>query len=125
MSIKAGHNDVCPYILTRDANALFKFLADVFGATEVHRWARPQGTGMHLTLRIGDSVVMLGERAGSHGLEASTHVYVSDVDATFKRALKCGGRALSEPMDFPYGDRSCGIEDPLGNTWWVGTPLAR
>ena len=125
MSIKVGHNDVCSYILTRDANALFKFLADVFGAIEVHRWARPQGTGMHLTLRIGDSVVMFGERAGSHGLEASTHVYVSDVDATFKRALECGGRALSQPMDFPYGDRSCGIEDPLGNTWWVGTPLAR
>lgn len=125
MSIKPGHNDVCPYILTRDANAQFKFLADVFDAIEVHRRVRPDGAGMHLTLRIGDSVVMLGERAGSHGLEASTHVYVSDVDATFKRALACGGRALSEPKDAASGDRACGVEDPLGNTWWIGTPLAR
>jgi PhnB protein len=125
MSIKPGHNDVCPYILTQDAKALSKFLTAVFGASEVERWSRPEGTGTHVTLRIGDSVIMLGERAGSAGLEASTHAYVADVDATYKRALEHGARSLSEPRDMPYGDRSCGIEDPLGNTWWVGSPLQR
>ncbi|HKU39902.1 MAG TPA: VOC family protein [Polyangiales bacterium] len=125
MSIKPGHNDVCPYILTGDAAKLAKFLTAVFGATEVMRWSRPDGTGTHLTLRIGDSVVMLGERTGSAGLEASTHVYVADVDACFRLALENGGRQLSEPRDMPYGDRSCGVEDPLGNTWWIGSPLAR
>jgi uncharacterized glyoxalase superfamily protein PhnB len=124
MSIKPGQNDLCPYILTQDAKVLTKFLAAVFGATEVESWKRPEGTGSHVTLRIGDSVVMLGERAGSAGLEASTHVYVSDVDACFQRALSAGGRALSEPRNMPYGDRACGIEDPLGNTWYVGTPVA-
>jgi PhnB protein len=123
MSIKSGHNDVCPYILTQDANALAKFLTAVFDATEVTRWSRPEGTGCHLTLRIGDSVVMLGERTGSAGLEASTHVYVADVDLSYRRVLEHGGRSISEPRDMPYGDRSCGIEDPLGNTWWLASPL--
>lgn len=125
MSIKAEHNDVCPYILTQDAKVLAKFLTTVFGASELMKWSRPGGTGTHVTLKIGDSVVMLGERTGSAGLEASTHVYVPDVDATFKLALESGGRPLSEPRDMPYGDRSCGVEDPLGNTWWIGTPIAR
>jgi PhnB protein len=125
MSVKAEHNDVCPYILTQDAKVLTKFLTAVFGATEVAKWKRPDGTGIHVTLRIGDSVVMLGERTGSAGLEATTHVYVRDVDAAFQRALRCGGRALTEPNDMPYGDRSCGVEDPLGNTWWMATPIAQ
>jgi PhnB protein len=125
MSIKPEHNDVSPYILTQDAKALTKFLAAVFGATELMTWTRPGGTGTHVTLRIGDSVVMLGERAGSAGLEASTHVYVQDVDATFRLALESGGRPMSEPRDMPYGDRSCGIEDPLGNTWWVASPIRK
>jgi uncharacterized glyoxalase superfamily protein PhnB len=125
MSIKPEHNDVCPYILTSDAKVLTKFLSKVFGATELMSWKRPDGTGTHVTLTIGDSVVMLGERTGSGGLEASTHVYVRDVDATFKLALENGGRPLSEPRDMPYGDRSCGVEDPLGNSWWVGTPIQK
>ena len=55
MSIKAEHNDVCPYILTQDAKLLAKFLTAVFGASELMKWSRPGGTGTHITLKIGDS----------------------------------------------------------------------
>jgi hypothetical protein len=26
-----------------------------------------------------------------------------------------------EPMDQFYGDRSGGVKDPSGNTWWIST----
>jgi hypothetical protein len=46
---------------------------------------------------------------------------VEDVDAVYKRAVEAGGKPVQEPADQAYGDRSGGVEDSLGNQWWVGT----
>ncbi len=50
---------------------------------------------------------------------ASIYVYVEDVDATYKRALEAGGKSLAEPEDKPYEERSAGVLDTFGNTWWI------
>jgi uncharacterized glyoxalase superfamily protein PhnB len=49
------------------------------------------------------------------------HLYVPDVDATYKRALAAGAASVVEPRDQEYGDRTGGVLDPAGNTWWIGT----
>ena len=83
---------------------------------------RPDGTIMHAEVRIGDSLVMMGEPMGDgQPLFGSLYLYVHDVDAVYKRALQAGATSTSEPADQFYGDRSAGIKDPVGNQWWIAT----
>ena len=54
---------------------------------------------------------------------AFLYVYVSDTDATYRRALDAEAHSLEEPADLPYGDRRCMVEDKWGNTWQIATHL--
>lgn len=121
----AGHNAVSPYLLVSDARAILSFLVATFGARELGRKARPDGSIMHAEVQIDDSVLMLGERPdGREPMHCSTHVYVPDVDACHARGLAAGASSVSPPTDQPYGDRTGGLRDPEGNVWWIGTHLA-
>src|ERR1051326_2089141 len=101
---------------------LLDFLKQVFEAQEIHRLARPDGTIMHAEVRIGDSIVMMGEPPGSaQPMCGALYLYVPDVDTVYKRALQAGATSTSEPADQFYGDRSAGLKDPLGNQWWIAT----
>lgn len=122
----AGHNAVSPYLLVTDARTTLAFLQATFGAQELYRKAREDGSVMHAEVRIEDSVVMLGERPdGRDPVRCSTHVYVPDVDACYAAGLAAGADSVSPPTDQPYGDRSAGLRDPEGHLWWIGTHLAR
>ena len=55
------------------------------------------------------------------GSPVMIHMYVSDVDAFFKRAKDAGVEVLREPATQFYGDRSCSIKDPFGHLWSVAT----
>jgi PhnB protein len=121
----AGRNAVSPYLLVADARAMLAFLAATFGAQELYRKAREDGSIMHAEVRIDDSVLMVGERPGrADALCGSTHVYVPDVDACYAAGLAAGAGSVSPPADQPYGDRTAGLRDPEGNLWWIGTHLA-
>lgn len=122
----AGHNAVSPYLLVSDARAMLAFLQATFGAQELCRKAREDGSVMHAEARIDDSVVMLGERPdGRDPVRCSTHVYVPDVDACYAAGLDAGALSVSPPTDQPYGDRTAGLRDPDGHLWWIGTHLVR
>lgn len=117
----ACHTAVSPFLLVTDAGAMLAFLHAAFGAVELCRIQAPDGSIKHAETQIDDSVVMVGER--SDAIACSTHVYVPDVDDTFRRALAAGASSISEPRDLPYGDRSAGLRDAQGNLWWIGTHL--
>lgn len=118
-----GYPQVSPYLVVIDAEKTMAFLKEVFGATSLRRYDTPEGEVMHAELRIGESVVMIGEAGGEwKPAPAFLHVYVPDVDDTYNRALKAGGQGVQEPQrrgDDP--DRRGGFRDPGGNTWWVAT----
>ena len=85
---------------------------------------RADGSIHHAEIKIGDSIVMMGEPAEPAKARPSTlYLYVPDVDAAYKAAL-AGGKSLMEPADEFYGDRSGGVEDPSGNQWYVATRIA-
>ncbi len=64
------------------------FLTTAFGATEVSCQRNGDGTVMHAELKIGDSLVMLGQASGEwKALSAALYLWVPDVDATYARAL--------------------------------------
>jgi uncharacterized glyoxalase superfamily protein PhnB len=52
-------------------------------------------------------------------MPANLHIYVDDVDGTYRRAIAAGGVSVREPMTTFYGERSAGVRDPGGNNWWL------
>lgn len=118
----AGYTSLSPYLITNRATEVVEFLKRAFDGTELRRFDNPDGTIMHAEVRIDDSVVMLGS-AGEHWPAVPTHlhVYVPDVDATYRRAVAAGGESVQEPQRKNDPDRRGGVKDPGGNTWWIAT----
>ena len=59
--------------------------------------------------------------AGVPVAQPVNHVYVPDIDDTYKRALAAGAETLAEPKDQFYGERSASVRDPVGNVWHIAT----
>lgn len=122
--IPDGYHTVVPYLINEDASRLIEFLKRVFDAQEINRLAGPDGRVLHAEMKIGDSIVMIGEASEEWtAMPASIVVYVDDVDAAYKRAIEAGAASLREPADQFYGDRSGGVKDLAGNHWWIATHI--
>ena len=115
--VPKGWHSVTPRIVAQNAKLLVEFLRQVFGATGEYRENPPP------VLTIGDSMIMISDAGVRSPMTAFLYVYVNDTDATFRRALAAGARALEEPFDTPYGDRRCMVEDEWGNTWQIATHM--
>lgn len=122
-AVPEGHHTVSPYLVVKGVGKLIDFTKQVFGATEVYVSRRPDGTVMHAEVRIGDSIVMMGEGADIKSFPAMLHLYMEDCDSIYKRAIQAGASSLREPADQPYGDRSAAVEDAFGNQWFIATHL--
>lgn len=117
-----GYSTVSPYLLVEDVAALIDFLQQSFEAEEIRRMRRPDGSIQHAEVRIGDSVVMMGESTDEFApMPAMLHVYVDAVDAVYERALDAGALSIEKPADKPDGDRRGGVQDAWGNQWWMAT----
>jgi len=123
-AVPEGYHTVSSYLVVPGVAKLIDFAKQAFGATEVFVSKRPDGTVQHAEIRIGDSIVMMGEggEGGKH-FPGMLHLYMEDVDAVYRRALEAGAKSLREPANQPYGDRSGGVEDAFGNQWWIATPI--
>lgn len=117
-----GYRTVTPYLTVQGVATLIEFLKQAFEAIEIRRTLHPEGRIMNAEVRIGDSVVMVGEaRSDFPQMPSSIYLYVEHTDATYERALKAGGISIMEPADQFYGDRNAGVKDPTGNHWWIAT----
>lgn len=117
-----GYSTVSPYLVVRDANATIEFLKQAFGAAELRRFPDESGRLVHAEVKIGDSVIMLAD--GTEGWPASpshVHLYVADVDATYRRAMAAGAESVQEPVKKDDPDRRGGVKDAGGTTWWIAT----
>lgn len=129
--IPEGMHTITPYIAVIGAADAIKFYEKAFGAEEILRMPGPDGKSvMHAEIRIGDSVLFLGEEfpnAGNRspkslgGVTASIHLYVSDVDAAFKRAIAAGCEEITPVSDMFWGDRFGKVRDPYGQEWSIAT----
>ena len=118
------YRTVTPYLCVADADAELTFLTNAFGAEEVTRLAMPDGSIAHAEIRIGDSLVMLGQANDTfRPKSAALYLWVDDVDATYARALAAGASSESAPEDKPYGHRNAGVVDTNDITWWIGAPV--
>lgn len=117
-----GYTAVSPYLIVDGATKTIEFLTQVFGAVELRRFPAEDGRIIHAELRIEDTVLMVADSAqGWPPVPSHVHVYVPDVDSTFRRALDAGGEAVRQPEKKEDEDRRGGVKDPGGTTWWIAT----
>ncbi|MGH6727968.1 MAG: VOC family protein [Pseudolabrys sp.] len=121
--IPDGYHSVTPYLTVRGATKAIDFLKNAFGAKLPHEAIkRPDGAIMHAQVLIGDSHIMIAEESDMAPPTTSTlYLYVPNVDSVYQQAVKAGGKTIMEPTDMFYGDRSGGVKDPSGNTWFIAT----
>jgi PhnB protein len=121
--IPEGHHTVTPYLTVRDARKVIDFLKQAFGAQLAYEpLKRPDGKIMHAEVQIGNSRVMIAEKSDmAKATLSSLYLYLPNVDAVYQQAVKAGGKTIMEPTDMFYGDRSGGVKDPSGNSWFVAT----
>src|SRR5437763_8332067 len=117
----AGFGTVTPYLVGKDVPRLHAFLREAFDAEILASHPRPDGSIMHSEVRVGDSMLEMGETDDREIRKCELHLYVPDADATYARALAAGAQSLHPPTDQPYGDREAGIVDPIGNVWYIAT----
>jgi len=118
--VRHGVGTVRPYLYGN--LDLIEFVQQVFGAVELERVALGPRS-FHVEAAIGDSVVVLeaGDPPPAAAAPASVYVYVPDVDAAYGRALEAGAAEITPPEDKPYAERTAGVKDSFGNTWWIAT----
>ena len=99
-----------------------EFLQTAFGAEVQERHQSEEGFVYHAKLRVGDSMVELGEAHDQwQPLSTAIYMFVEDVDAAYQQALSAGATSVRPPTDEPYGERSAWVNDPFGHTWYLAT----
>ncbi len=120
--IPEGYHSVTPYVIVKGAAKYMEFLKRAFGAQEIEIFNGPDGSVMHAEMRVGDSILMLGDASEKQPATTSGfHLYVTDADATYRQAVQAGATSTEEVTDKFYGDRGGGVKDPAGNRWWIST----
>lgn len=128
--IPEGYHSVTPYLIIKGAAKALDFYQRAFGAKEILRMPRPDGRIGHAEIRIGDSVVMLADEhpeinarspESFGGSPVMIHLYVEDVDALFSQAVAAGAKVERPLADQFYGDRTGGVKDPFGYSWYIAT----
>lgn len=106
---------VIPRLSVADPSKCVSFLRDVFGAQGTFNDDRPS------EMRIGESLIMVGNVVERLPTSSFLYVYVADTDRAFEKALSLGAKPMEEPQEMPYGDRRAMVEDPWGNRWQIAT----
>ena len=133
MSVKAipdGYASVTPYLIINGAGAAIDFYKKVFNATERMRIPTQDGKVGHAEIEIGGSVIMLADECPERGAKSphayggtpvSIHVYVTNSDDVFAKAMAAGAKQIRPVENQFYGDRSGAFADPFGHSWYVST----
>lgn len=122
--VPKGLHNVNPYLHPLRAEPLIAFLKRAFQAEEVAKYASPDGVVHHAVIRVGDSVIEMGEAHGKYEpMPAMFYLYVPKMDDVYKQALAAGATSFQEPTDQPYGDRNAAVKDAFGNKWYIATHI--
>jgi len=129
-SVRGGYRAVTPGLVIKGAAEAIEFYKRAFGAEEVYRFNFPGADGReqvaHAEIRIGDSLIFLGDEAPEHGAFAPSgpspvtiHLTVADADASFNRAVEAGATVRMPLENMFWGDRHGTLTDPFGHHWAI------
>lgn len=124
--IPEGHHTVIPHLTVRDATKAIDFYKAAFGAEEHNRSEGPGGKIIHAELQISDSRIFLADEFGPPGAKpagVTIHLWVTNVDEAWDKAIKAGATVKMDLMDAFWGDRYGQLADPFGHTWSMATHI--
>jgi PhnB protein len=128
--IPQGFHSVTPYLTLNDTARAIEFYKRAFGAQEIMRMDGPGGKVAHAEIKIGDSIIMLGDEMPGMGAQSPQTagtttsgilLYVENADTVFKQAVSSGAQVESPLTDMFWGDRYGRLKDPFGHSWSVAT----
>ncbi len=132
-AIPEGYHSVTPYFVFKDARKAIGFYKRAFGAQERFAMPGPDGKGgMHAEVRIGNSIIMMGDENPQQscksaetigGSPVSFYLYLENVDEAFRIALEAGAEARMPVQDMFWGDRVGTVQDPFGYSWSLATHI--
>ncbi|SQF99927.1 glyoxalase/bleomycin resistance protein/dioxygenase [Paucimonas lemoignei] len=129
-SIPDDYHSLTIYLGVKGASEAIEFYKKAFGAVQDFRLDSPDGRVAHAALRVGNSMLMLGEPCDEGVLgspetlgkvPSGLYLYVEDADQVFQRALEAGAEQVMPMTDQFYGDRSGTLRDPYGHVWFIAT----
>src|SRR5436305_5158515 len=114
--IPAGYHAVTPHLVINGASEAIEFYQRAFGAVEICRMPFPRPDGQvkvgHAELQIGNSRLFLADEFPEYGATGpngrspvTIHLYVTDADAAFGRAVEAGATVSMPLADLVWGDR--------------------
>jgi uncharacterized glyoxalase superfamily protein PhnB len=132
--IPSGHHSITPHLVIKGASEAIEFYKKAFGAKELSRMPFPGPDGTmrlgHADLQIGDSRLFLADEfpergvvGPSNGSPVTLHLYVTDADAAFERAVEAGATVAMPLADMFWGDRYGKLVDPFGHHWSIAEHL--
>ncbi len=128
--IPAGMFAITPTLTVKGVDAAVDFYVKALGAEKLMSMAGPNGETMHAEIKIGDSVIMIGEENLEEGMKsplslggtpAGLMIFTEDADAAFARATAAGAKPEMPVDDMFWGDRFGTVVDPFGHRWSVAT----
>jgi uncharacterized glyoxalase superfamily protein PhnB len=132
-AIPEGFHTITPIFVFKDARKAIEFYKRAFGAEELFAMPGPDGKGvMHAEIRIGNSIIMMGEENPHElcksaetigGSPVSFYIYVEKVDEAFRTALAAGAASGMPVQDMFWGDRAGTVQDPFGHKWTLATHI--
>lgn len=130
-AIPEGYHSITPILVFKDAGKAIEFYQRAFGAEVRFAMPGPDGKGvMHAELRIGTSIIMMGDEnpdqpcksAETLGSSPVTfYLYLENVDDAFKVAVEAGAKLRMPVEDMFWGDRVGSVQDPFGYSWMLAT----
>jgi uncharacterized glyoxalase superfamily protein PhnB len=117
---------VIPVLTYPDVRAAVAWLGAAFGFVPRVRI----GEDHRAQLKVGDGDVIVADVHGdrhppkTHWVTHSVMVRVEDARAHCEHARHHGARILTEPTDFPFGERQYSAEDLAGHLWTFSETLA-
>jgi uncharacterized glyoxalase superfamily protein PhnB len=121
----APDGPVIPVLTYADVEAASAWLVEVLGFAERVRI----GPGHRAQLTFGEGSLIVADTGGSREVprasevSASVMLRVDDAAGVLERARAAGATVVSEPEDFPYGERQCSFRDPGGHLWTLTQTL--
>jgi PhnB protein len=132
-SIPEGVQALFPMLVCPSPEAEMKFCAAAFGAVEQVRRPGPDGSPIHIAMRINDAFLvvqsefpdMVASRVPNPDGSSPVviFVYVADVDQAVEQAVAMGAKILMPPENQFWGDRTARIIDPSGHVWTVASRI--
>ena len=105
--VPRGFHTITPMLTVREVDKAIDFYERALGAHERLRFLKPDGKSiMHAEIKIGDSIIMLGEERPAHGCRGPQSLggspvgfflYVDDVAHIFNRAVSAGAKSEDGP----------------------------